>query len=62
MFEGFTAVINTNFVFWDVTMNGFLKSRRFAGTKRLHYQGDKNRRAGNNVSRNKQPTHAAKKY
>jgi hypothetical protein len=39
-----------------------MKNRRFGGTCLLHYHGDMNRRARNNVSSNLQPTHAAQKY
>jgi hypothetical protein len=48
----FTAVTIENAIFWDVTPRDTCKNRCFGGTYRLHYQGDKNRRAGNNVSRN----------
>jgi hypothetical protein len=51
-FEVFTAVTMKNGVFWDVTSCGSCKNRRFGGTQRLHLQGHKNRRTGNNVSRN----------
>jgi hypothetical protein len=37
-------------VFWNVTLCGSCKNRRFGGTYRLHHQGDKNRRASNNVN------------
>jgi hypothetical protein len=37
--------------------SGYCKNRRFEGTYRLHYQGDKNRRAGNNISSNWQMQH-----
>jgi hypothetical protein len=37
-------------VFSDVTMCDFCKNPRFWGMYRLHYHGDNNRRAGNNVS------------
>jgi hypothetical protein len=33
-----------NVVFWDVTPRGSCKNRRFEGTFRQHYHGDKNRR------------------
>jgi hypothetical protein len=46
-----------NAVFWDVTPCGFCKNLRFGGTYRLHHQGDKNRRARNNV--NYQPKYVA---
>jgi hypothetical protein len=42
-FEVFTAVAVKNSVFWDVTLRGSCKNRRFGGTQCLHYQGDKNR-------------------
>jgi hypothetical protein len=38
-----------NAVFCDVTPCGSRKNRRFGGTCRLHHQGDRNRRARNNV-------------
>jgi hypothetical protein len=38
-----------NAVFWDVTLCGSCKNRRFGGTYRLHHKGDKNRRARNNT-------------
>jgi hypothetical protein len=41
-----------NAVLCDVTPCGSCKNERFGGTYRLHYQSDKNRRAGNNVSSN----------
>jgi hypothetical protein len=41
-----------NGVFWDFTPCGSYKNLRFGGTYRLHHQGDKNRRARNNVSSN----------
>jgi hypothetical protein len=41
-----------NAVFWDVTACGSCKKRLFRGTYHLHHQGDKNRRARNNVSSN----------
>jgi hypothetical protein len=50
-----------NAVFWNVTPCGFYKNRRFGGMYRLHYQGDKNRRAINNVGSNYQHKHSAKK-
>jgi hypothetical protein len=37
-------------------------NRRFGGMYRLHYQGDKNRRARNNVSSNYQLNHSANEY
>jgi hypothetical protein len=39
-----------NTVFRDVTPRGSCMNGRFGGTYRLHHQGDKNRRARNNVS------------
>jgi hypothetical protein len=39
-------------ILWDVTLCGDYENRRFGGTKRLHHQDDKNRRARNNVSSN----------
>jgi hypothetical protein len=41
-----------NSVFWYVTPCGSCKNRRFGRTYRLHHEGDKNRRAGSNVSSN----------
>jgi hypothetical protein len=41
-----------NGVFWDVTLCGPCKNRRFGGTWRLLYQGDKNRWTRNNASCN----------
>jgi hypothetical protein len=41
-----------NAVLWDVMWSGSCKNRRFRLTYRLHHQGDKNRRARNNVSSN----------
>jgi positive regulator of sigma E activity len=49
-----------NAVFWDVTSCGSCESRRFGGTYRLHYQGDKNRHA-RNININEQPKNAAEK-
>jgi hypothetical protein len=40
--QGITLFIK-NCVFWDVTSCGSCKNRRFGGTLRLLYQGDKNR-------------------
>jgi hypothetical protein len=34
-----------NVVLWDVSLCGSYKNGRFGGKHRLHYQGDKNRRA-----------------
>jgi hypothetical protein len=42
-FEVFTAVTMKNVVFWDVMPCGSCKNRRFGGTYRLRYQGDKDR-------------------
>jgi hypothetical protein len=39
-----------NSVLWDVMPCGSCKNRRFGGTYCLNHQGDKNRRARNNVS------------
>jgi hypothetical protein len=41
-----------NVIFWDVTSCDCCKNRRFAGTLRLHHQGDKNRWSRNIVRRN----------
>jgi hypothetical protein len=41
-------------VFWEVMPCGSCKNRRFGGTYRLHHQGEKNQRAGNNVNSNQQ--------
>jgi hypothetical protein len=49
-----------NAILWDVTAYGSCKNRCFRGTYCLHHQGNKNRRARNNVSSNHKPTHAAK--
>jgi hypothetical protein len=46
------VVTMKNAVFLDVTPCGRCKNRRFGGTYRLHHQGDKNRRARNNVKSN----------
>jgi hypothetical protein len=51
-FEVFTAVAMKNTDVWDVTPCGSRKNQRFGGTFRFHHQGDKNRRARNNVSIN----------
>jgi hypothetical protein len=48
--------------FRDVMPFGTCKNQRFGRSYRLHHQGDKNRRARNNVSSNSQPKQAAKKY
>jgi hypothetical protein len=53
-FEVLIAASVKNAVFWHVTPCGSSKNRRFGGTYRLHHQSDKNRRARNNVSNNKQ--------
>jgi hypothetical protein len=37
-FEVLTAVTMKNAVFWDVTLCGSCKKRRFGGTYRLHHQ------------------------
>jgi hypothetical protein len=58
----FTAGTMKYVVFWDVTPCCSCKNRRFGGTQRLLHQGDKTQWARNNVSRNKQTMHAAKKY
>jgi hypothetical protein len=48
----FRAVTTKNAIFWDVCRVAFAKNQRFGGEYRLHFQGDKNRRARNNVSSN----------
>jgi hypothetical protein len=50
-----------NAVFWDVTQCGSCKNLRFGTMYLLHHQGDKNRRARNNISSNNQSKQAAKK-
>jgi hypothetical protein len=45
----YSPKIMENGVFWDVTLCGSCKNRRFGGTQRLHHQGDKNRWTRNNV-------------
>jgi hypothetical protein len=50
--EIFTAVTMKKSAFWDVKPSGSCKNRSFGGTYCLHDQGDKNRQATNNVSRN----------
>jgi hypothetical protein len=50
-----------NAVFWDVTLCGSCKSRSVGGTYRFHQQGEKNRRAGNNMGSDWQPKQTAKK-
>jgi hypothetical protein len=37
------AMSMKNGVFWDVTLRGSCRNRRFGGTRRLLHQGDKNR-------------------
>jgi hypothetical protein len=54
-FEVFTAVTMKNAVFWDVTPLATCKNRRFGRMYRLHYQGEKNQGARNNVSSKYQP-------
>jgi hypothetical protein len=56
------AVTTKNAIFLDVTPRGSCKNWRFRGMYRLHQQGNKNRRARNNISSNQQLTHAVKKY
>jgi hypothetical protein len=51
-----------NAVFWDVTLCGSCENRGFGGIYRCNHVGDRNRRARNNVSSNKQPKLAAKEY
>jgi hypothetical protein len=41
-----------NAAFWNEMPRGSCNNRRFGGTYRLHYQSEKNRRAGNKVSSN----------
>jgi hypothetical protein len=48
-----------NSVFWDVTLCGCCKNRRFGGVYRLHHQDEKNYRA-RNVSSSYQLKHAVK--
>jgi hypothetical protein len=48
-FEVFMEVTMKNVVFWDVTPSRSFKNWRFRGTYRLHHQGDKKRRARNDV-------------
>jgi hypothetical protein len=55
-------VIMLKGVFWDVTSCGSCNHRRFGGTYRLHHQGEKDQRAEDNVSSNKQLKRAAKKH
>jgi hypothetical protein len=56
MFEVFTAVTMKNVVFCNVALCDSSKNRRFRGWYRLRHQGDKNRRARNNVSCNAEST------
>jgi hypothetical protein len=42
-FDVFSAVTMKNGVFWNITLCGSCKNRRFGGTSRLLHQGDKNR-------------------
>jgi hypothetical protein len=51
-FEVFTSVTMKSAILWDVTPCGSCKNRSFAGTYRLHRQGEKNQRAGNCLSSN----------
>jgi hypothetical protein len=51
-FEVFTSVTIKKAVFWDVTPCVSCKNRLFGGVYRFRHQGDKNRRASNNVSSN----------
>jgi hypothetical protein len=44
-FGVFTAVIMKNALFWDVTLCGSCKNRRFGEMYHLYHQGDKNRQA-----------------
>jgi hypothetical protein len=55
-------VYTKNAVSWEFTPWDSRMNQRLGGTYRLHQQGEKNRRAGNNVSSTKQPKHAANKY
>jgi hypothetical protein len=48
------AVTMKNAVIWDVTPCDFCKNQRFGVTYRLNHQGDKDRRARNNVISNYQ--------
>jgi hypothetical protein len=50
--EILAAVTKKNAVFWDVTWCDRCKNQCFVGTHHLHHQGDKNRRARNNVGSN----------
>jgi hypothetical protein len=49
MFEVFMAMTVKNAVFWDGMLRGTCKNRRFGGTYRLHHQGDRNRRATDDI-------------
>jgi hypothetical protein len=40
-----------NAVFWDVTLRGSCKSRRFGRTYSFLHQGENNQRAKNNVNK-----------
>jgi hypothetical protein len=55
IFYALNQIMNTlclkNAVFWNVTLCGSCKNRRFGGTERLHDQADRNR-WNRNVSRN----------
>jgi hypothetical protein len=57
-FEVLTEVTMNNAVFWGVMPCGSCENRRLRGTYCLHYQGDENRRARNNVSTKYLPKHA----
>jgi hypothetical protein len=46
----YKSIYSKNGVFWDVTLWGSCKNRRFGGTWRLLHQGDKNRWTRNNTS------------
>jgi hypothetical protein len=48
-FEVFTAMTMKNAVFWDVMPCGSYKNRCFGGMYRVHDQGEKNQRGGNNI-------------
>jgi hypothetical protein len=48
-FEVFTAVTMKNAVFWNVTLCDSCKDRRFGGTYRFHYQGEKIRSVRNKI-------------
>jgi hypothetical protein len=51
-FEVFTAVTMKNTIFCDVTLCGSCKNRRLGGKNSPDHQGDKNRRAKNNINSN----------